>query len=119
MTALYADTAEPVLIQGYATCFHETSCTDPPLRFLPGCFMLNGQSVSALFEHEPGQRFGHTRDRTLRLFQDAFGLGFELDAPATWNSLGLLKSITAGHFRECSIALNLGPTVLFRSDRRR
>jgi HK97 family phage prohead protease len=98
---LYDD--EPVKIQGYASVFGTTYLLGDTLeRIAPGAFNLGHYETCALFAHEHDWRIGWTRDRTLQLWQDSFGLAFRLDVPATHGGLGLIQGIRANNFRGCS-----------------
>jgi uncharacterized protein len=71
-------------------------------RIAPGTFNLGHYETCALFAHEHNWRIGWTRDRSLQLWQDSYGLAFQLDVPATHSGLGLVDGIKRGNFRGCS-----------------
>jgi HK97 family phage prohead protease len=97
------DDLEPVQICGYASVFNVLYDLAGTLeRIAPGAFNLGRYETAALFAHEHDWRIGWTRDRSLQLWQDSFGLAFRLDVPATHGGLGLVQGIRANNFRECS-----------------
>jgi hypothetical protein len=75
---------------GYAAVFNQpTSIANFRERVAPGAFAASlaaGADILALVDHDAGRLLGRTRNRTLRLAEDARGLAFELDLPET--SLG-------------------------------
>jgi uncharacterized protein len=98
---LYED--EPVKIQGYASVYGVAyEIGDNLERIAPGAFNLGHYETCALFAHEHNWRIGWTRDRSLQLWQDSYGLAFQLDVPSTHSGLGLMDGIRRGHFRGCS-----------------
>lgn len=101
------DDIPPIRVQGYASVFRHTYPVDDEglERIEPGAFDLSDPTIYACFGHERAQRFANVADGTLRVWQDSYGLGFELDVPATWPGISLARGIRAGHFREASIGL--------------
>lgn len=74
-------------LQGYAAVFNQR--TDIlglfEERIAPGAFKdaIGRDDVRALFNHDPNYVLGRTTAGTLRLFEDAKGLRYEVDLPDT------------------------------------
>ena len=79
---------------------------DEPFRAIvrPGAFRLLGVIAASVMH---GQRHvAITWDRSLRIWQDCFGLAVEIDVPATPNGAGLLSTVAAIN------SMSIGLTVL-------
>ena len=87
-------------IGGYAAVFEKYS--QPIGRFIEkiakGAFAssLAQDDIRALWSHNSDIVLGRTRNQTLRLFEDDFGLGFELMLPATQAGRDAYTSIKRG-----------------------
>lgn len=65
----------------------------------PGAFarsLAAGADVLALVDHDPSRLLARTRSGTLRLAEDAKGLGFEIDLPETRDGADLLALAARG-----------------------
>ncbi|WP_096700523.1 HK97 family phage prohead protease [Magnetospirillum sp. 15-1] len=74
-------------LEGYAATFNSPAQIGRFKEIIkPGAFrssLLAGKDVLALVDHQPGQLLARTSAGTLRLSEDAKGLKFEIDVPAT------------------------------------
>lgn len=104
---------EPTKIVGYAARFNELSSQ---LGFFkekiaPGAFaaVVEENDVRALFNHNEDHVLGRTSAGTLKLYEDEFGLRYEIlaDTEQTFVS-DLLKRIERGDVRESSFGFILG-----------
>ena len=72
-------------LEGYAATFGAEADLGSFVETIePGAFRsaLSGD-ILALQDHDPARVLGRTRSRTLRLYEDSKGLGFELQLPDT------------------------------------
>jgi uncharacterized protein len=99
---LYDDLA-PVRICGFASIFGVTYELGGMLeRIVPGAFDTTRFEVFACFDHDDRHRLAWTRDRSLKVWQDAHGLAFAATVPSSWSALSLLEGVRGGVFRACS-----------------
>lgn len=72
-------------LEGYAATFNrETKLGAFVETIAPGAFRASlAGDILALHDHDPARLLGRTRSRTLRLYEDSKGLGFELALPST------------------------------------
>ena len=91
---------------GYAALFDSWSQDLGGFReqIAPGAFAraILEDDVRALFNHDPSYVLGRSRAGTLRLFEDATGLGFEIDAPDTARARDLHALVARGDVDQCS-----------------
>lgn len=92
-----SDDEEPKGITGYAAVFDKWS---EDLGWFkekiePGAFArtIKNGDVRALINHDPNLIIGRTKNKTLRLWEDDKGLGYEVDLPETTYANDLLESI--------------------------
>jgi HK97 family phage prohead protease len=64
-------------------------------RIAPGAFQktIKENDIRALINHDPNLIIGRTKNKTLRLWEDDKGLGFEVDLPETTYAMDLRASI--------------------------
>lgn len=64
-------------------------------KVAPGAFKktIKEHDIRALFNHDPNMILGRTKNKTLRLWEDDDGLGFEVDLPNTSYAKDLKTSI--------------------------
>jgi len=72
-------------LEGYAATFGAEADLGSFVETIePGAFhRALGGDILALHDHDPGKVLGRTRSKTLRLYEDSRGLGFELALPNT------------------------------------
>lgn len=96
---------------GYAAVFDTpTTIANFRERVAPGAFAASlaaGGDVLALVDHDTGRLLGRTRNRTLRLAEDARGLAFELDLPETSLGADILALATRGDIGGMSFGFNV------------
>lgn len=96
---------------GYAAVFDTpTTIANFRERVAPGAFaesLASGGDVLALVDHDPGRLLGRTRNRTLRLAEDARGLAFELDLPETTLGADILALASRGDIGGMSFGFNV------------
>lgn len=104
------DNSKPTKLTGYAAVFN----TPTDLGYfteviMPGAFtrtLKEGADVRALFNHNPDVVLGRSKDGgktgTLSLAEDANGLNFEVQMPATQNAADLMISVDRGDIDQCS-----------------
>ena len=85
-------------LSGYAATFGaEARIGRVRETIAPGAFAgALGGDVLALLDHDPGKVLGRTRSGTLRLFEDAKGLAFDLELPDTQAGADVLALATRG-----------------------
>ncbi len=95
-------------IRGYANVFNEWSAPfgdDIRAIVKPGAYRLWHHPIVANVMHGAcGANIATTWDRSLRLWQDCYGLAIELDVPATSHGAGLLKMVADG---VCGMSMGL------------
>lgn len=90
---------EPTIIGGYAAVFNRWSEAIAPFNFKEkikkGAFMetIGRDDVRALINHDPNLIIGRTANKTLKLWEDDDGLGFEVKLPETSYAADLVESI--------------------------
>lgn len=67
-------------------------------RIRPGAFTraIGGDDVRALFNHDPNHVLGRTKAGTLRLFDDAKGVRYEIDPPDTMSGRDTVTVLQRG-----------------------
>lgn len=77
-------------------------------RVAKGAFTktLQDDDIRGLFNHNPDYVLGRNRSKTLRLAEDAVGLGFEVDLPDTQLARDLVVSIERGDITGCSFGFS-------------
>lgn len=67
-------------------------------RIMPGAFdkVIDGADVRSMFNHDPNQILGRTKNRTLRLSVDSVGLRYEVDLPDTQTGRDIARSVERG-----------------------
>jgi uncharacterized protein len=102
-------------IRGYANVFNELSAplgTDEPFRAIirPGAFWLHGVITGTVMHGSA--KIGTTWDRSLRLWQDGYGLAIEIDIPATLAGCGMRDMVATG-INAMSIGLDIKSSTDF------
>jgi uncharacterized protein len=107
---------------GYAATFNtETRIGDFFEVVKPGAFsrsLVNKDNVAALLDHNPERLLGRVRSGSLKLFEDARGLGFEVSVPDTSAGRDALELAQRGDCSGCSFGFRLGEGGDFWPDRR-
>lgn len=114
------DDAPPGLpmLTGYAALFDtptaiRSASRSPFIEVIrPGSFLrslVSDDDVFAYFEHNPQKRLGSRSSGTLRLWEDAVGLRFELRPIDTTASRDALAEIRAGLMRGMSFGFRVPP----------
>lgn len=80
-------------------------------RIQPGAFAesIATGDVLAFWSHDSGIVLGRTSSGTLRLHEDALGLGFELDLPDTTGGRDALELIARGDVSQMSFGFRVPP----------
>jgi HK97 family phage prohead protease len=104
----------PPRIRGYAAVFEILSLDLGGFRekIARGTFTrtLRGQpDVRALVGHDPNLILGRTESKTLQLWEDSRGLGFEIDPPDTQLGRDTVTSIARGDLSQASFAFRVVP----------
>jgi uncharacterized protein len=101
----------PAMIVGYAARFNEpTSIGDFFLEVIaPGAFTeaVANDDVRAVFNHDENLVLGRTKSGTLRIFEDAIGLRYEIDPPDTQTARDLIESMRRGDVSQSSFAFSM------------
>jgi len=109
------DSTKSSVLTGYAAVFDDptTLWSDPYGKVVesikPGAFaraIAEGQDVRALVDHNSSLLLGRTRSGTLRIWEDAKGLAFELRLPDTQVARDLAENIRLGNVSQCSFAFS-------------
>ena len=99
------DPSKPPRISGYAAVFNSRSQklrTDAGDEFVetirPGTFAraLGESDIRGLIDHDPKRILGRRSAGTLRVWEDAHGLGYEIDAPDVSYARDLAVSLKRG-----------------------
>jgi HK97 family phage prohead protease len=100
---LYDDVGRHTWVQGYASIFDTIYWHEDCLNVVkPGAFNLTRHRVFSCFEHDHARRVAWTPDKSLRVWQDDVGLGFEFALPKDHSAYGLSRAIAGGVYRACS-----------------
>jgi HK97 family phage prohead protease len=96
-------------VRGYASVFNEFSVPldgDEPLRerIRPGAFMLLHHPVTANVAHCSAP-VATTWNKSLKVWQDGYGLAFELDVEATPEGRGTRALVASGNYSAMSFGL--------------
>lgn len=109
-----AEGDKPSLIAGYGAVFGKRSenMGYGDVKFFeiiePGAFDdVLSEDVRGLFNHDANLILGRTRSKTLRLFVDATGLGYEIIPPDTQYARDLQVSLKRGDVDQSSFAFSL------------
>lgn len=90
----------PSTVSGYAAVFNQVTDLGWFREIImPGAFqraLKEGQDVRCLFNHDPNYILGRTKSKTLTLSEDANGLMYDCEAPATEIARSILTSIERG-----------------------
>lgn len=102
------------ILVGYAAVFDQETIIASAFResIAPGAFReaVGRDDVRALFNHDPNIVLGRTASGTLRLFEDARGLRYELDLnPADPIAQGIAASIRRGDISGSSFSFSVDP----------
>jgi HK97 family phage prohead protease len=94
-------TPEAPVISGYAAIFNSPTVIAGQFRetIKPGAFkraIAEAQDVRGLVNHDPSMVLGRTKSGTLRLFEDAKGLRYEIDPPNASYANDLMESLRRG-----------------------
>lgn len=99
-------------LEGYAATFGtEARIGDFTETIAPGAFagsLGQHRDVLGLVDHDPAKLLGRTRSGTLRLREDARGLAFEIDVPATSLGQDVLALAERGDLGGMSFAFTAG-----------
>ena len=104
----------PGTLRGYAAVYNSMS-RDLGGFFeivTPGAFdqsLKNPENIIALFEHDTRQILGRCGSGTLKLFNDSYGLGFELILPDTSYAKDLTTLVERGDITGCSFGFRTHP----------
>jgi HK97 family phage prohead protease len=96
-------------LEGYAALYNSPSADLGGFTEVirPGAFtaaLASSPDVLALYDHDTRHVLGRTSAGTLRLQEDARGLRFEIDVPATQTGRDILVSVGRGDIRGASFA---------------
>jgi phage head maturation protease len=72
----------------------------------PGAIKISRPDVPVLFSHDASRRYASTRESTLDVWADAYGLAFEFIPPSTPRGFSLVCGITEQRYCECSCGLD-------------
>lgn len=101
------------IISGYAAVFERDSVDFGGWveRIAKGAFRESVQKrdVRALWSHNLDLVLGRTSNRTLRIFEDDYGLGFELELPDTTLGRDAFTSISRGDVTGMSFGFDVKP----------
>jgi len=90
----------PTSLVGYAAVFNQETVVAGFFRevIAPGAFTdaIGRDDVRALYNHDPNYVLGRTAAGTLRLAEDATGLRYEIDPPATQWAADVLVTVGRG-----------------------
>jgi Caudovirus prohead serine protease len=109
-------------IRGRACPFNEWSAPlnddgEPPFieKIVPGAFRFLLHVIPCTVEHQPGIQVATTWNKSMKVWQDGYGLACELDVPCTQEGLGLLAMVASG-VNSMSIGLETLKARDFRSN---
>jgi uncharacterized protein len=105
------NTGKADMIVGYAAKYNEpTSIGDFFVEVIaPGAFTdaIAKDDVRAVFNHDENLVLGRNKAGTLRLFEDAIGLRYEIDPPDTQFARDLIESMRRGDVSQSSFAFTM------------
>jgi HK97 family phage prohead protease len=97
-------------VKGYASVFGKQSQDLGGFREIIAPTAFEGRlddDVRALFNHDSNLILGRTTSKTLRLFVDSEGLGYDVDFPNTSYANDLLESVKRGDITQSSFAFTV------------
>ncbi len=99
------------MIVGYAATFNQSAEIGGYFTevIAPGAFTdaIANDDVRAVFNHDENLVLGRTKSGTLRLFEDAIGLRYEIDPPDTQTARDLIESMRRGDVSQSSFAFSM------------
>ena len=99
------------MIVGYAATFNQSAEIGGYFTevIAPGAFAdaIAKDDVRAVFNHDENLVLGRTKSGTLRLFEDAIGLRYEIDPPDTQTARDLIESMRRGDISQSSFAFSM------------
>ncbi|MDR2726011.1 MAG: HK97 family phage prohead protease [Candidatus Adiutrix sp.] len=97
-------------LAGYAAVFDQPADVAGFVEVIkPGAFRdsLADRDILAMIDHQPSKILGRTKSGTLRLWEDARGLAFEIDLPDTSAGRDLLALAERGDLGGCSFGFTV------------
>jgi HK97 family phage prohead protease len=102
---------EPPMIRGYAAVFNQLSEDLGGFReqLQTGAFAdaIQASDVRALINHDSNLVLGRNKSATLRMFEDATGLGVEIAPPDTQAARDLIELMRRGDVNQMSFAFSV------------
>lgn len=100
-------------LEGYAATFGTEARIGSFVETIaPGAFadsLRAGGDILGLADHDPKAVLGRTKSKTLRLYEDSKGLGFELDMPDTTRARDIIALADRGDLGGMSFAFRVRP----------
>lgn len=99
------------VVGGYAALFNRETELYPGVmeKVSPGAFResISKDDIRALWSHKTDLVLGRNRNKTLRLWEDDIGLGFELHLPDTQQGIDAYKLISRGDVTGVSFGFDI------------